>query len=168
MESWTVRRVTERDAGRLRALRLEMLADSPLAYLETLAQAASRSHEGYRQRVGMAAEGPELAQFIADPGDAPLVGHAGGTTIPDEPFVTVVFSVYLTPELRGGKVLASMVEAIADWSTAAGRHELMLEVVVGNWRAVRAYEKLGFQDTGLRLPHPTVPVMTQLQMRRRI
>lgn len=168
MESWTVRRITETDAGRMRALRLEMLADSPLAYLETLAQAASRSHEGYRQRIGMAAEGPQLSQFIADPGDGPLIGHAGGTEIPEDPRVTIVFSVYLTPQHRGGKVLASLVEAVADWSTRAGRNELMLEVVVGNGRAVRAYEKLGFEDTGVRLPHPTVPVMTQLQMRRRI
>jgi RimJ/RimL family protein N-acetyltransferase len=168
MESWTVRRVTARDAGRMRALRLEMLADSPLAFLETLAQAAARSHEGYRQRLEMAAGGAELAQFVADPGDGPLAGHAGGTTIPDEPLVTVVFSVYLTPACRGGKMLACLVEAVADWSTAAGRHELMLEVVVGNGRAVRAYEKLGFEDTGVRMPHPTVPVLTQLQMRRRI
>ena len=49
-----------------------------------------------------------------------------------------------------------------------GRPELLLEVVVGNGRAVRAYEKLGFADTGVRLPHPTVPVLTELQMRRRI
>jgi RimJ/RimL family protein N-acetyltransferase len=168
MESWTVRRVTAHDAGRMRALRLEMLADSPLAFLETLAQAAARSHEGYRQRLEMAAEGADLAQFVADPGDGPLLGHAGGTAIPDDPLVTVVFSVYLTPERRGGKVLACLVEAVADWSTAAGRHELMLEVVVGNGRAVRAYEKLGFEDTGVRLPHPTVPALTELQMRRRI
>ncbi|WIM96158.1 GNAT family N-acetyltransferase [Actinoplanes oblitus] len=168
MENWTVRRVTPGDAGRMRALRLEMLADSPLAFLETLAQAAARPHEGYAQRLSMSAEGPELSQFIVDPGDGPLLGHAGGTAIPDEPLVTVVFSVYLTPASRGGKLLAQLVEAVADWSTAAGRHELMLEVVAGNGRAVRAYEKLGFEDTGLRLPHPTVPVLTQLQMRRRI
>jgi GNAT superfamily N-acetyltransferase len=168
MESWTVRRVTPQDAGRMRALRLEMLADSPLAFLETLAQAAARPHDGYRQRLSTSAEGPELAQFIADPGGEPLIGHAGGTAVPDEPLVTVVFSVYVTPARRGGKLLAQLVEAVADWSTAAGRHELMLEVVAGNGRAVRAYEKLGFEDTGVRLPHPTVPVLTQLQMRRRI
>ena len=51
MNSWTVRRVTAADTARMRALRLEMLADSPLAFLETLAQAAARSHEGYRQRI---------------------------------------------------------------------------------------------------------------------
>ncbi|GIF11132.1 GNAT family N-acetyltransferase [Actinoplanes teichomyceticus] len=168
MGSWTVRRVTPQDAGRLRALRLEMLADSPLAFLETLAQAAARSHEGFRQRLAMSASGPDLAQFVVDPGAGPLTGHAGGTAIPDEPQVTVVFSVYLTPASRGGKLLPGLIEAVADWSTAAGRHELMLEVVVGNDRAVRAYQKLGFEDTGLRLPHPTVPVLTQLQMRRRI
>src|SRR3954471_20645864 len=91
-----VHRVTVADAARMRALRLEMLADSPLAFLETLAQAAARSHEGYRQRIAQAARGDHLAQFVADPG-GPLVGHAGGTVLPEEPGVTVVFAVYLTP-----------------------------------------------------------------------
>ena len=167
MENWTVRRVTPADAGRMRALRLEMLADSPLAFLETLAQAAARPHESYRQRVRQASYGPDTAQFVADPG-GPLIGHAGGTVLPDDPGCTVVFAVYLTPAHRGGKVLAQLIDAVADWSLTAGRGELMLEVVVGNGRAVRAYEKLGFTDTGVRLPHPTVPVLTELQMRRRV
>ena len=166
MDRCTIRRVTPADAARMRALRLEMLADSPLAFLETLAQAAARPHEGYRERIRQASAGPELAQFVADPG-GPLAGHAGGTVIPGEPGVTVIFAVYLTPARRGGKVLAELVEAVADWSLTAGREELMLEVVVGNDRVVRAYEKLGFADTGVRLPHPTVPVLTELQMRRR-
>jgi RimJ/RimL family protein N-acetyltransferase len=167
MNSWTVRRVTPDDAARMRALRLEMLADSPLAFLETLAQAAARSHEGYRRRIAQAAAGSQLAQFIADPG-GPFIGHAGGTVLPDEPDVTVVFAVYLTPAYRGGKVLAELIDAVADWSRSCGRDRLMLEVVVGNDRAVRAYEKLGFYDTGDRVPHPVLPVLTELRMRRRI
>ncbi|GIE79988.1 N-acetyltransferase [Actinoplanes philippinensis] len=167
MENWDVRRVTPEDAGRMRALRLEMLADSPLAFLETLAQAAARPHESYRQRIRQSSEGPDTAQFIVDPG-GPLIGHAGGTTVPGEPSCTVIFAVYLTPAHRGGKLLGQLVEAVADWSSAAGRDELMLEVVCGNDRAVRAYEKLGFTDTGVRLPHPTVRALTELQMRRRV
>jgi RimJ/RimL family protein N-acetyltransferase len=167
MENWDVRRVTPDDAGRMRALRLEMLADSPLAFLETLAQAAARPHESYRQRIRQSSEGPDTAQFIVDPG-GPLLGHAGGTTVPGEPGCTVIFAVYLTPAHRGGKMLGQLVEAVADWSAAAGRDELMLEVVCGNDRAVRAYEKLGFTDTGVRLPHPTVRALTELQMRRRV
>lgn len=161
----TVHRVAPADAARMRALRLEMLADSPLAFLETLAQAAARSHEDYRRRIVQASTGCQLAQFVADPGGR-LVGHAGGTVLPEDPGATVVFAVYVTPDQRGCGVLADLVEAVAAWSRECGRSELMLEVVVGNDRAVRAYERLGFVDTGVRVPHPVVPVLTELQMRR--
>ena len=169
MAAWSVRRVTAGDAARMRALRLEMLADSPLAYLETLAQAAARRHEAYRRRIAQAAIGRELAQFIAEPHDGGrLIGHAGGTALPEFPGETVIFAVYVTPAFRGGKVVADLIEAVAAWSRLAGRNRLMLEVVVGNDRAVRAYEKLGFEDTGDRVPHPVVPSLTELRMRRRI
>lgn len=167
MDSWGVHRVTEADAARMRALRLEMLADSPLAFLETLAQAAARPHESYRRRIAQSARGGQLAQFVADPGGGSrLIGHAGGTVLPESPDETVVFAVYVTPAHRGGKVLAELVEAVAAWSRACGRERLMLEVVTGNGRAVRAYEKLGFFDTGERVPHPLLPALTELRMRR--
>ena len=161
----TVHRVTPGDAARMRALRLEMLADSPLAFLETLAQAAARSHEDYRRRIVQASAGPNLAQFVADPGGR-LIGHAGGTVLPEDPGTTVVFAIYITPARRGTGVLEDLVQAVADWSRSVGRAELMLEVVVGNDRAVRAYERLGFTDTGIRVPHPVMPALTELQMRR--
>jgi RimJ/RimL family protein N-acetyltransferase len=196
----TVHRVTPADAARMRALRLEMLADSPLAFLETLAQAAARSHDDYRRRIAQASAGSQLAQFVVDPAQPDerqpierqpgslhepdslhqpggrmgeqrprgrLLGHAGGTVLPEEPGCTVIFAVYVTPTSRGQGLLAEMVDAVAEWSLAAGRKELMLEVVVGNDRAVRAYERLGFEDTGVRVPHPVTSVMTELQMRRR-
>ena len=167
MAAWSVRRVVAGDAARMRALRLEMLADSPLAFLETLAQAAARPHEAYRRRIAQAAAGGQLAQFIAEPHDGGrLIGHAGGTVLPETPGETVIFAVYVTPAHRGGKVVAELIEAVAAWSRAAGRNRLMLEVVVGNLRAVRAYEKLGFEDTGDRVPHPVVPALTELRMRR--
>jgi ribosomal protein S18 acetylase RimI-like enzyme len=169
VDNWRVHRVAVEDAARMRALRLEMLADNPLAFLETLAQAAARPHEAFRRRVAQAARGGQLAQFVADPGGrARLIGHAGGTVLPDAPGETVIFAVYVTPEHRGGKVLADLVEAVAGWSRASGRERLMLEVVEGNGRAVRAYEKLGFEDTGERVPHPLLPALTELRMRRRI
>jgi RimJ/RimL family protein N-acetyltransferase len=167
VNSWRVHRVTVEDAARVRALRLEMLADHPLAFLETLAQAAARPHEAFRRRVAQAARGGGLAQFVADPGGrARLIGQAGGTVLPDAPGETVIFAVYVTPGHRGGKVLAELVEAVALWSRASGRERLMLEVVEGNRRAVRAYEKLGFEDTGERAPHPVLPALTELRMRR--
>ncbi|MCI4063000.1 GNAT family N-acetyltransferase [Micromonospora sp. R77] len=162
----TVRRVRPRDAGRMRALRLEMLADSPLAFLETVAEAAARPHAEYAARVAAVSTGTGAAQFVADPGGR-FVGHAGGIAAPGEPAVTVVYAVYLTPAWRGSGLLADLVEAVAAWSRECGRPELMLEVVVGNDRAYRAYQRLGFTDTGVRVPHPRLPALHELQMRRR-
>ncbi|WP_405115924.1 GNAT family N-acetyltransferase [Micromonospora sp. NBC_01405] len=168
-----VHRVTPWDAARMRALRLEMLADAPLAFLETLADAAARPHADYAARIASVAVGRHTAQFVADPGtDRPggpagrLLGHAGGTVAPDEPGLTVVYAVYVTPQRRGTGLLAELIDAVAGWSRECGRPELMLEVVVGNDRAYRAYQRLGFVDTGVRVPHPVIPALRELQMRR--
>jgi len=160
-----VRRIRAEDAARWRALRLEMLADSPLAFLETLADAAARPHSEYALRTAAMATGSRTAAFVAEVGGR-FVGHAGGQAAPGQPHRTVVFAVYLTPAWRGSGLLAALVEAVAAWSRAAGRPELMLEVVVGNDRAVRAYERLGFVSSGVRVPHPTIPVLQELQMVR--
>ncbi|WP_341717855.1 GNAT family N-acetyltransferase [Micromonospora sp. FIMYZ51] len=160
-----IRRVRATDAGRMRALRLEMLADAPLAFLETLAEAAARPHAEYADRIAQVSTGTTNAQFIADTGDR-LVGHIGGIVHPAEPGVTVLYAIYITPAWRGSGLLADLVAAAAAWSRRCQRDELMLEVVVGNERAYRAYQRVGFVDTGVRVPHPTVPALRELQMRR--
>jgi GNAT superfamily N-acetyltransferase len=161
----TVRRVRLQDAGRMRALRLEMLADTPLAFLETLAEAAALPHREFADRVARSSFGHFSAQFIAE-ADGRFVGHAGGIMSPDDPKVTIIFAVYITPAYRGTGMLRQLVDGVAAWSRSAGRPELMLEVVVGNDRARTAYERLGFIDTGVRVPHPVIPVLREFQMRR--
>ena len=52
-----VRRVTEDDWRLLRAVRLEMLADTPLAYLETVDDAEARSEGEWRFRAGRGSAG---------------------------------------------------------------------------------------------------------------
>ncbi|WP_433535951.1 N-acetyltransferase family protein [Micromonospora sp. CA-249363] len=160
-----IHRVRPQDAARMRALRLEMLADAPLAFLETLADAAARPHNEFAARVAFTSTGPHNAQFVADPGGR-LVGHAGGTVAPNEPGLTVIYAVYVTPAWRGTGLLGELIDGVAAWSRACGRPELLLEVVVGNDRAYRAYQRLGFKDTGVRVPHPTIPALKELQMRR--
>jgi GNAT superfamily N-acetyltransferase len=160
-----VRRIRPGDAARMRALRLEMLADSPLAFLETVAEAAERPHAEFAAQVARNSVGGLCAQFVAE-AQGRLVAHAGGIVGYDDPGVTVIFAVYVTPAYRGSPVLARLIEAVAVWSAETGRPRLLLEVVLGNDRAVRAYEKLGFVDNGVRVPHPVVDGLTELQMVR--
>ncbi|BCB80239.1 hypothetical protein GCM10022251_05960 [Phytohabitans flavus] len=149
----------------MRALRLEMLADTPLAFLETLAEAAAVPHSEFADRLARSASGHFCAQFIAEV-DGRFVGHAGGIMSPDDPKITIIFAVYITPAHRGSGMLKQLVDDVAAWSLRTGRPELMLEVVVGNDRARKAYERLGFVDTGVRVPHPVIPVLREIQMRR--
>lgn len=158
----TVRRVRPEDAARVRALRLEMLADAPLAFLERIDQAAARPHAEYLTRIAQVSTGLTTAQFIAE-ADGRLVGHAGGSGAVG---VTMVYAVYVTPDWRGSGVVGQLVAEVAEWSRTARRPRLELEVVVGNDRAVRAYRRLGFVDTGRRAPHPRIPVLTEMLMSR--
>jgi GNAT superfamily N-acetyltransferase len=159
--------VTVADAARIRALRLEMLADSPLAFLETLAQAAARPHADYRQRIAQVAAGDHQAQFVAERGGR-LIGNAGGVAWTEDLASTLVFAVYVTPSRRGTGVLEQLIEAVATWSRAAGRRRLVLEVVTGNDRAIRAYQRLGFAATGEVNPHPSIPGLTEMIMAREL
>jgi ribosomal protein S18 acetylase RimI-like enzyme len=160
-----VRRVAPTDAARVRALRLEMLADAPLAFIERLDEAAARPHEHFRARLVERATGHDAAQFVAEV-DGALVAQAGGYTVGQAAGTTLLFAVYISPPWRGTGLLERLVDAVAAWSRQAGRPLLELEVVTSNERAIRAYRRLGFVDTGRRARHPTVPVLTELVMAR--
>jgi ribosomal protein S18 acetylase RimI-like enzyme len=160
-----VRRVTAADAARVRALRLEMLADAPLAFIERLDEAAARPHEMFRKRLVERVAGEEAAQFVAGV-DGRLVGQAGGYAIGLAPRTSLLFAVYVTPRWRGTRLVDSLVDAVEAWSTGVGRPVLELEVLTSNIRAIRAYRRMGFVDTGHRAPHPTMPALTQLVMVR--
>jgi predicted GNAT family acetyltransferase len=160
-----VRRVRPEDAARVRALRLEMLADSPLAFLERIDTAAARPHAEFQERTAERATSPQNAAFIAECGTR-VVAHAGAWVPPGSDGTSMIYAVYVTPRLRGHGLLGRLVEVIAAWSSAGGRPLLGLEVVTGNARAIRAYERLGFTDTGQRAPHPTLPFLTEALMTR--
>jgi len=164
-ETVTIRRVTAEDGGRSRALRLEMLADAPLAFITTLAQAAETPHAEFAHRCANAASGEEIAQFVADAGRR-LVGQAIGMSAPGAPGRTLLVAVYVSPSYRGTGLLAALVDTVGAWSRECGRDILDLEVVTGNTRAVRAYAKLGFQPVGATVPHPTIPELCEQRMTR--
>jgi len=161
----TIRRVQPQDAAQVWALRLEMLADYPLAYLQTLDQAASKSFRLYQQRALANSKGSEVAQFLAFAGEV-LVGQVIAVAHDPAATTSTLAAVYISPQFRGRGLLCALVEAAADWSTAVGRPELVLEVVDGNDRALRAYAKLGFVVSEVGLPHPTIPGLTETRMRR--
>lgn len=164
-----LRRVEAGDGPRWRGLRLAMLADTPVAYAELLADVARRDDAHWAQRVLDCSQGDEALLMVAEH-EGVWVGCVGGYA-PQRGAptgATIVGSVYLTPAWRGRGLLEGLVDAVLQWSLAAGRDRLWLQVARENPRAVAAYARLGFVPNGRSEPHPLFPAVTELEMERQL
>jgi ribosomal protein S18 acetylase RimI-like enzyme len=152
----TIRSVTEEDWRELRALRLEMLQDTPLAYGETFEHASRQSESDWRLR-GRRGQDPWQSSFVAiDDASMRWVGIMGGF-IPTTGSPLLV-GVYVAPDFRGrdAGVADRLLQAVEDWARGFS-DTLRLEVHERNPRAIRFYERHGFADTGRRLTYELPP-----------
>ncbi len=160
-----VRRLVEDDWAMLRAVRLEMLADTPLAYLETVADAEQRSEGEWRRRAGRGSAGPTDLGLAAEPVGTPgrWVGYLA--TFVDSPRQGHVVSVYVAPEHRGTGVAAELLDGVRRWATEeAGLDRLHLFVHEHNARARAFYRRYGFSETGATLPYDLDPTAVEVEM----
>ena len=159
-----VRRVTEDDWEKLRAVRLEMLADTPVAYLETVADAEARSEEEWRMRAHRGSSGPTgLGLAAEDAGQGRWVGYLA--CFVDSPGQGHVVSVYVAPALRGTGLAARMLDAVVEWARGeAGLSRLHLYVHEDNRRAHAMYRRYGFTDTGATMPYDLDPTEAEIEM----
>ncbi|MGA1836053.1 GNAT family N-acetyltransferase [Herbiconiux sp. 11R-BC] len=162
---FTVRRTEEADWREVRALRLEMLADTPLAYLETLAQGHRRSEAEWR---AWARDGSSHASItvvaIADGGRwvATMMSK-----VPRGASGAYLYGVYVAPGFRGREagVTDALLGRIEEWAALRG-DSLTLDVHELNARARAAYAKRGFVETGVSIPYPLNRAQRELQMRK--
>ncbi|MCA1710910.1 MAG: GNAT family N-acetyltransferase [Actinobacteria bacterium] len=157
-----VRRVVPADWLHLRALRLEALADTPLGFLETLAESEQLPDEAWQARASRGAEGGDSFQVLAWDGDRPV----GTSVCYLRDGVAWLAAVYLAPAVRGAALLDELVERCAAWGRAQGMTALRLQVHEDNARARTAYARLGFADTGHRQPYDLDPTREELLLER--
>jgi ribosomal protein S18 acetylase RimI-like enzyme len=160
-----VRRVAEADWARLRAVRLEMLADTPLAYLETLADAEARAEADWRFRARRGSSGAEnLGLAAEDPADPDRwVGYLA--CFVDAPGQGHVVSVYVAPRQRGTGLAARLLDEAVAWGRAeAGLDRLHLFVHEHNERARAFYRRYGFAETGGTMPYDLDPSTVEVEM----
>ncbi|MBO3085999.1 GNAT family N-acetyltransferase [Cellulomonas fengjieae] len=156
----SVRRVRADEWETARDLRLDALRDEAagIAFLETFEHASAAPDQLYRDRTAHAADGDEVAQFVAVDGGTwvgsvtVLVQRAGsvdyhGTTI--ERSRAALVGVYVRPDQRGTGLIDRLVETAADWSRARGVDQLALGVHRDNARAQGAYRRAGFAPSGV-------------------
>ena len=149
-----LRRVGPQDWAAWRDLRVEALRDTPLGFVQTLEHALAQDEAAWRQRM---ADVP--CSVLAEAGGR-AVAMASGFLVEQQPFLG---AVYVTPAWRGRGLLGALVDAVAQRARPLGS-ELLLEVHEDNARARRAYQGLGFVETGQRRPYPLDPTRDELVM----
>lgn len=151
----------------LKALRLEMLADSPLAFVESLESAERLTDDEWQAR----------AIRYTSPGCCALVavedatGRWIGTMsayVDDSDGRPYLVAVYVTPSHRGREhgVAEALLDGVEQWLRDEGLTELWLEVHEGNPGAMAFYQRRGYTLTGNSRPYDLDPSGNELEMHR--
>jgi ribosomal protein S18 acetylase RimI-like enzyme len=167
-----VRRLHAGDWQLLRNVRLEMLADSPMAYIEGL-DAARRQTDTQWQERAAAMSGDESITLVADEGhDASRLCGLMRVVLkrpqdPQRPVQAMLISVYVAPEHRG----LGLADKLLDEACSAAAEELAAELMElgvheDNTRALAFYRRHGFQTTGASRPYPQDTSKLELVMER--
>ncbi|MET0974198.1 MAG: GNAT family N-acetyltransferase [Leifsonia sp.] len=169
-QRFTIRPTTEADWPDVRALRLEMLADTPIAYAETREQALDHPESEWRMRGarGLTDHGTSL---VAIDGDGRWIGAMSGFVPEDADDTTgpLLVGVYVAPDVRGSGagVTDALLDRIEDWARTHG-NTLTLHVHEDNARAIAAYESRGFERTDATFPYALDPAKVELEMVKRL
>jgi ribosomal protein S18 acetylase RimI-like enzyme len=151
----------------LRALRLEMLADSPLAFVEALAAAERLSDDDWQARAVRYTAPGSLNLVAAEPNRGRWVGTMS-VYVDDVAARAYVVAVYVAPSHRGGGagVADALLDAVEEWARDHGHAELWLEVHEDNPRAQGFYLRRGYEFTGQTRPYDLDPAGRELEMVR--
>lgn len=98
---------------------------------------------------------PDIRVVVAEV-DGELVGSGYARIEESKPYLkhdrhSYMGFMYTVPEYRGKGVNRKIIEALEEWSQARGVTEIRLEVYVENASAIRAYEKIGFAGSILKM-----------------
>jgi ribosomal protein S18 acetylase RimI-like enzyme len=143
----TVTTVRPENWVEFRDIRLQMLADTPIAFGETLEHARATSEAGWLARIARATQ-PDRTAVAAVDDDGRWVGTMSAYI--SEPGVATVAAVWVAPEHRGAEagVTDQLMDALVAWARTKDLTELRLTVHEDNARAAAYFERVGFRPTG--------------------
>lgn len=169
-----IRRLHRTDWQLLRDVRLEMLSDTPMAYVESLAAARRQTDAQWQERAA-AMSGDSSVTLVADDGTDGSPVHGLMRVVvkqpqdPGLPLQAMLISVYVAPEHRGlGLADQLLDEACAVAAAELGAGVIELGVHEDNARAKAFYERHGFEYTGASRPFPQDKTKLEVVMARRL
>jgi RimJ/RimL family protein N-acetyltransferase len=162
-----VRQMRAEEWAPFKRIRLEMLNDTPTAFLERPHDAEQLGDSVWQERANALA-GTNGAAFCVD-SDGEWVGFVAVSRDADDRQPALIHAMYLRPTLRNGHrpFARELLEeahrwATRDWALRGTR----LWVRDDNHRARRRYLGAGWQPTGQNRPYVFDPMHTESEMQR--
>jgi GNAT superfamily N-acetyltransferase len=136
-----VRHAAIGDEEVLRSLRLQALADSPRAFSSSYEREMARTTEDWRRWMS-----PGVTLILTMEGEPR--GLVAGVRDKEDSSVVHLMAMWVHPDLRGTGAADLLVSSVKKWAAEVGATRVRLDVVEGNERARRCYERAGFRATG--------------------
>jgi RimJ/RimL family protein N-acetyltransferase len=144
---YSFRVLTGEDAERLRLLRRDVVAVSPVGMGTTLEEELQRPLDFFRNELSFEAPSRVFAAFSEER----LVATAGirwPTKHPSGRHKTILYGVQTAPEFRRQSLSRRLVTQAIDHAFSSGCLRIYLYVYLPNTEAVSLYESLGFLASG--------------------
>jgi ribosomal protein S18 acetylase RimI-like enzyme len=167
MPPYRIAQVRPEDGPRCRDIRLRMIEDTPLAYLETHEQALAHPAAEWDLRAARNSQPGNSGRVAVDEATGEWVGAMNAYVPGHDPEVAWLVGVWVHPDHRGGRlgVTDALLDDVLAWARdVAGVPRLLLEVHEANARAIAYYERRGFTRTGNTVPYPLDPAARELEM----
>jgi ribosomal protein S18 acetylase RimI-like enzyme len=143
-----IRPIGADQAERFKALRIRSLEDSPNAFDSTVSMEGPMHIKDWKRWV---TGSPERQVVVAEENDQ-WVGTATLAPFFAQPEVLTLFALWVAPEARRKGVGRKLIHALLAHAKGSGRKRIRVHVGETNAGGVLFFEKMGFVDTGLRLP----------------
>lgn len=138
-----IRRLQVGEASLYREARLKSLKESPAAFSSTYESALQRSNKSWQAQADSTAIGSDRATFLILDDDQPL-GLAALYRDDTALSTGELLQVWISPELRGKHVAVHLMDAVFKWAEQNRFENIKAEVLNTNHRALRFYQKYGF------------------------
>ena len=144
-----IKRLAADEGLRLRAIRLQALADAPDAFGSTYDEAAARPLDSWTAQL------QEIATFVAVV-DGEDMGLVRGVRDDLQPDTAWLISLWVSPAVRGQGVGEVLIDAVVEWARITGARRVLLDVGDHNQPAISLYARKGFEPNGTigSLPPP--------------
>lgn len=139
------RRLNPGEGQLYRAVRLEALRESPEAFSSRYEDAVARSNQSWADQADSSATGSNRATFVILE-DQPL-GLAALYRDENCNDVGELIQMWVAPNVRGGTVAGDLLREVFQWASSNRFAFVKAEVMKGNARALRFYEKFGFTES---------------------